>query len=90
MQPEKPADSVVTCVGTFIRQELAYGDELQFDEDSDLIERGVIDSMSLLRLVGFLEEQYHIAIRDEDIVPGNFRSTRAIEAYVTRCKDATQ
>lgn len=90
MQPDKPTESISAAVKSFIGQELVYGDEAEIDENVDLIERGVIDSMSLLRLVSFLEERYHIEIQDEDLVPDNFRSRRAIEAFITRCLGASQ
>jgi len=57
----------------------------------NLIESGVIDSMTLLRLTSFLEEQYGIEIPDEDIVAENFRSLGSIEAFVaSRMKNAQQ
>jgi acyl carrier protein len=90
MQPDKPAESVAAAVKIFIGQELVYGDEADFDENADLIERGVIDSMSLLRLVSFLEERYHIEVQDEDLIVDNFCSAHAIEAFVTRRLGASQ
>lgn len=84
MHADKPAESVAAVVRDFIEQELVYGGEGNFDQDADLIERGVIDSMSLLRLVSFLEDRYHIEIQDEDLVPDNFRSVGAIKSFVTR------
>jgi acyl carrier protein len=90
MQPDKPAESVAAAVKTFIRQELVYGDEANFDEDADLIENGVIDSVSLLHLASYLEEQYDLQVQDEDLVPHNFRSLRSIEAFVTRCLNASR
>jgi acyl carrier protein len=85
MTPEKPEESVVETVKSFIREDLAYGDEADFDDSTDLIDKGVIDSMSLLRLVSFIEEHFHIQVQDEDMVPSNFRSPRAIETFVLRC-----
>lgn len=90
MHPDKPEESVAAVVRDFIGQELVYGGEGNFDQDADLIERGAIDSMSLLRLVSFLEDRYHIEIQDEDLVPENFRSARAIEVFVTRCLGASR
>jgi acyl carrier protein len=37
-----------------------------------LIADRVIDSMGLLRLVAFLEEEFGIAIDDTEVVPANF------------------
>lgn len=90
MEPEKLTESVAAVVRNFIGSELAYGDEGNLDEDVDLIKLGVIESMSLLRLVTFLEKRYQIEIQDEDVVADNFRSLRAIEAFMKRSLGASQ
>ncbi len=88
MKPDQSGHSVRETVLTFIREELSYGFEDGFDPSADLIEKGIIDSMSLLRLVSFLEERYQIEVRDEDLVPENFRSLVAVESFVKRCLGA--
>ena len=88
MTPDARSDTVRDAVKAFIRGELSYGQDDQYDENADLIEQGVIDSMSLLRLVSFLEERYQITVQDEDLLPSNFRTLAAVEAYVKRNLDA--
>jgi acyl carrier protein len=77
-------ESAQQMIKDFIQNELSYGLGDGFTVDTDLIEQGVIDSMSLLRLVTFLEEQFGIEVRDEDLVPENFRSLTAINAFIDR------
>jgi acyl carrier protein len=72
----------LSAVRKFINTELLYRKDQGIDQTVNLIESGVIDSMTLLRLTVFLEEHYGIEIPDEDIVPDNFRSLSAIEAFV--------
>lgn len=71
----------LTPVRNFICEELLYGG--RFDDDTNLIEAGVIDSMSLLRLIFFLETCYCIEVALENLDPENFRSLRAIEAFLS-------
>jgi len=52
------------------------------DDEDDLIESGVIDSLGIFQLVAFLEERFGVAIGDEEIVPENFGSVLAIERLV--------
>lgn len=85
MPIEEQIQAVTAAVTTFIREELLYDSHQPLTEDLDLIEKGVIDSMSLLRLVSFMEEQCQITVQDEDLVLGNFRSLKAIQAFVQRC-----
>jgi len=74
----------MSAVKKFIADELLYGDEQGFGYDTNLIDAGVIDSMSLLRLIAFLEERFQIQVPDEAVIPDNFRSLSAIEGFLTR------
>ncbi len=73
----------LSSIKNFIRTELIYDDEKDFDENTNLIERGIIDSMSLVRLISFLEENYEIQVQDEDIVPENFSSLNKISSFIS-------
>ena len=47
-----------------------------------LLEDGVIDSLGLLDLVAFVEEQYGIYVDDFEVDLDNFGSAEAVERYV--------
>jgi acyl carrier protein len=79
--PSEPQIDVAS-IKTFIRSELIYDDEKDFDENTNLIDRGIIDSMSLVRLISFIEENYEIQVQDEDIVPENFSSLNKISSFI--------
>ena len=79
--PSEP-QSDLASIKTFIRTELIYDDEKDFDENTNLIDRGIIDSMSLVRLISFIEENYEIQVQDEDIVPENFSSLNKISSFI--------
>jgi len=49
---------------------------------TSLLETGVLDSLSLLRLVVFIQERFGITVDDVDLVPENFDSVDAICAYL--------
>lgn len=73
--------SDLTPVRNFICEDLLYGG--RFDEDTNLIEAGIIDSMSLLRLIFFLESCYRIEVPLDNLDPENFQSLRAIDAFLS-------
>jgi acyl carrier protein len=52
--------------------------------DTDLIEAGIIDSLAILDLVGFLEQRFKITFPVEEFVPENFRTATAIAAVSAR------
>ena len=54
----------------------------EIDDDEDLIETGVIDSLGIFQLVAYLEDHFGVAIGDEEITPENFGTIAAIERLV--------
>ncbi|MEV8532232.1 acyl carrier protein [Streptomyces sp. NPDC051211] len=56
----------------------------EIDDDFDLLANGVVDSLGLLTLVGWLENTYKLDIDSLDILPENFRSVAAIDAFLTQ------
>lgn len=72
----------VSAVKTFIKEEFFGGCQEKFDETTDLIEAGIIDSLSLMRLISFVEENCHIQVSDEEMVADNFRSVAAIQSFI--------
>jgi acyl carrier protein len=68
----------------FIRDELLSGDGSTPIEDDTPLFEGIIDSIGLIDLVGFLESRFGIQIGDEDFSNENFRTIEAIEQLVSR------
>lgn len=50
--------------------------------DASFLENGIIDSMNVLELVMFVEENYGFKVADSDIVPDNFDSVTRLAAYI--------
>ncbi len=55
---------------------------VEFDRESPLLELG-IDSMTFIRLVVEIEEEFGIEIQDEDIVLDNFSYVASIQSLVS-------
>lgn len=51
-----------------------------------LLQSGIIDSIGVLSLVTFLEEEFAIRVEDEEVVPENLDSIDALVAFVARKK----
>jgi acyl carrier protein len=64
-------------------QELANAKGVSsFTDEESLLENGVLDSMTIFRVVSFLEDSFRIRIGDEDIYSENFETVEKIEKYV--------
>jgi acyl carrier protein len=59
------------------------------DADEPLISSGLITSLDVVRIIGLLEETWHVAIVDDDLRPDNFDSCRRMSAMLARYVDAT-
>ena len=67
----------------YIQENLLNGKgEIELSPEDDLLGSGLIDSMGVMRLVGFVEETFNIKIPPEDIVIENFMDVKAIANYV--------
>lgn len=56
----------------------------ELDPSYDLLENGVITSLDLLRLIGWLSDRYDIPFADLEISPDDFRSVAVIDQLVSR------
>lgn len=52
------------------------------DDDDDLLGSGLVDSVGMMSLVLFLEDEFRVTVPPEDVIIENFLSIRTIERYV--------
>jgi acyl carrier protein len=52
------------------------------EDDFDLLTGGVVDSLGLLKVVAWLEDEFDIAVDDSELGPDSFRTVAAIKEYV--------
>jgi acyl carrier protein len=53
-----------------------------FTDQEALLESGILDSLSIFRLVSFLEDTFRVRIGDQEITNENLKSVEAIEQLV--------
>jgi acyl carrier protein len=74
-------------IRTFLQKDLASNKSTGEIKDSEsLIELGILDSLSILKLVSFLEKQCSIKIEDIDLLPDNFETVDLIYSFVNKKK----
>jgi acyl carrier protein len=79
------ADTIRDRIRAYVADNFLMGasrDALQ--DDASFMAHGLLDSTGVLELVSFLEEQFGFEIANEEVVPENLDSLRAIEAFVQR------
>lgn len=76
--------TVAVEVQDFIVTQLLKGRKQSIGVDESLISSGVLDSVSWLQLVNFIEKQYGITVEDDELLPETFESVDAISQFVER------
>jgi acyl carrier protein len=80
MDPE-----ISQAVRRFISENFMFRDDGNaIAADASLLEAGIIDSTGVLELICFLESTYDIQVADDEMLPENLDSIRAIAGYVGR------
>lgn len=79
-------EAVVNKVKTYVLDE-TFADGGKINNETLVFKEGFFDSMGFVRLVSYLENEFGIRIKDEDLVEENFESINAISHFVsTRVK----
>jgi len=69
----------------FITESFLIGSDFDQIEDSDsFMENEIIDSTGVLELTSFIETEYGISIKDDEITPDNLDSIDRLVGFVER------
>ena len=66
----------------FIVDTFLFGEEEGLEEDSSFLAEGIVDSTGIMQLVSFLQEQYLVAIEDEELIPDNLDSIKRVTTFI--------
>ena len=62
--------------------EASLTDTNKIKEDTLIFDTGLLDSMGLLFLIEFINENYQVEVDDEELNPKNFESINSIVAFI--------
>jgi acyl carrier protein len=80
---------VEEMIRAYIAENMLFSDNGYPHADSaSFLEEGIVDSMGIMELVMFVEENFRITVEDEELVPDNFDSVSRLAAYI-RTKSPT-
>jgi len=71
-------------IRAFIVENFLFGNDADLKDETSFLEEGIIDSTGVLELVTFLEEEFDIAIDDEELIPENLDSINNVTAYLEK------
>jgi len=68
----------------FIVENFLFGRQDGLEVDDSFLEKGILDSTSILELILHLEKTYGFAVEDSDLIPDNLDSINRLTAFVER------
>jgi acyl carrier protein len=69
-------------IRNFISSELMFEDSSAALSDDTPLLAGVIDSLGLMQLISFIEEEFDVAIDDGEVTATNFRTVGDIQRLI--------
>lgn len=72
---------IETLIEAFILEELLEDFEV-IEPDENLLADGMIDSLGMVRLVAFIEDELGVRVPPEDFIIEHFQSLSTISGYV--------
>jgi acyl carrier protein len=86
MQPEAALmQNTCEVVKAFILEKFLPGEDARnLSDDTELKESGILDSLSTLKLVTFLEERFNVELEASDLDAANLSSVASIASLIAR------
>jgi len=77
--------SIEMQIKDYIARNLLFSDNgFPYSEDASFLEEGIVDSIGVMELVAFVEENFSVKVDDLDVTPENFDSVSRMAAYIHR------
>jgi acyl carrier protein len=67
-----------------VRESSAHGPDVAFDDDTQLLAEGIIDSIGIFSVMSEIEQELGCVLPPSEITADNFRSIGALSALVQR------
>ncbi|MBZ9733442.1 acyl carrier protein [Mesorhizobium sp. CA18] len=71
----------------FLASNFYVADAEALENNTSLLDQGIVDSTGVLEVIGFIEETFGIVVEDSELLPENLDSIQGIAQYVIRKKN---
>jgi acyl carrier protein len=69
----------------YIARNILFSDNgFTYSDDASFLEEGIVDSLGIMDLVLFIEQNFGLSVDDEDLIPDNFDSVNKLARYIQR------
>ena len=66
----------------FLLENFASAGDVEIDDDHSLLQLGIIDSLSLVNIISYIEEEFDIKVSPRDFFPGRFDTIAKAADYI--------
>ena len=74
---------IISRVRSFIQENFLYmHSDFQLGDDDRLLEKGVMDSMSIVEMIAFVESEFGVQAMEDEISEANFGSLSGIARFI--------
>ncbi|NIT58276.1 MAG: hypothetical protein GWN00_19220 [Aliifodinibius sp.] len=80
---EMVREKVKEDLTSYISKEFAKEEKMDIQPDTPLLEKGVIDSLSIMTLIVYIEKQYNLDFYKIDITRDSFVNINSISQIIT-------
>jgi acyl carrier protein len=87
-KPSQTMEDVQQRVKRFVMENFFVSDPSEIGDDTSLIATGLVDSTGMLEVITFLESEFGVRVRDQEMVPNNLETISRIAAFVERKRAA--
>ena len=81
---ENVPDSIHAMLCRAVRESSAHGPDVAFDDDTQLLAEGIIDSIGIFSVMSEIEQELGCVVPPGEVTADNFRSIGALSALVAR------
>lgn len=76
-------ETIEEVIRRYVTENIMYSsDGFPYADNVSFLDAGIIDSMNVMEIVMFIEENFDIQVKDEDITPDHFDSVRGLADYI--------
>ena len=76
-------EDILQRMRAFIEENFLYmRPDFKLADDASLMQKGVVDSMGVMEVIEFIEQEFGVAVADTDVTEKNMGTLAAIADYV--------
>ncbi len=59
-------------------------DESELDDDDSFLDTGILDSMGIMEVIAFLDDEFSVIVEEEEMIPENLDSINNLINFISR------